>query len=92
MLDLEEQEKIDILKAWWKQYASWVWAFVLVLAVSYASMQVCHITNGVKPKKLVSCLMLCALQRVAVMRQQHYNRPKLYKKRNQPAPWPHGLH
>jgi len=24
MLDLEEQEKIDILKAWWKQYASWV--------------------------------------------------------------------
>lgn len=39
MLDLEEQEKIDILKAWWKQYASWVWAFVMVLAVSYASVQ-----------------------------------------------------
>jgi predicted negative regulator of RcsB-dependent stress response len=39
MLDLEEQEKIDILKAWWKQYASWVWAFVLVLALSYASVQ-----------------------------------------------------
>jgi len=42
MLDLEEQEKIDIIKAWWKQYASWVWAFVLVLAVSYASMQGWH--------------------------------------------------
>ncbi len=39
MYDLEEQEKVDAIKAWWKDYGQWVWGAVLVLAVGYAGYQ-----------------------------------------------------
>ena len=42
MYDLEEQEKVDALKAWWKDNGQWVWAGVLALAVGYAGYQGWH--------------------------------------------------
>ncbi len=42
MYDLEEQEKVDALKAWWKDNGRWVWAAVLALAVGYAGYQGWH--------------------------------------------------
>jgi len=38
MYDLEEQEKVDALKAWWKENQRTVLAFVIVAAVAYASV------------------------------------------------------
>ncbi len=36
MYDLEEQEKVDAIKAWWKDYGQWVWIAVLAVAVGNA--------------------------------------------------------
>jgi predicted negative regulator of RcsB-dependent stress response len=38
-LDLEEQEKIEELKAWWKQHGGLIAAVVLALAVGFAGWQ-----------------------------------------------------
>jgi len=37
--DLEEQEQLDELKAWWKSYGKMVGSAVLVLVVAYAAFQ-----------------------------------------------------
>ncbi len=39
MYDLEEQEKVDALKAWWKDNGQWVWGIALALALGYAGFQ-----------------------------------------------------
>lgn len=36
MYDLEEQEKIDAMKAWWAQYGKLAWVAILVLVGAYA--------------------------------------------------------
>lgn len=38
MYDLEEQEKVDALKAWWKENKYFVMGFVLVAAVAYGAV------------------------------------------------------
>jgi predicted negative regulator of RcsB-dependent stress response len=38
-LDLEEQEKVEELKAWWKQHGGFIAAIVLALAVGFAGWQ-----------------------------------------------------
>ena len=38
MYDLEEQEKVDALKAWWKENKRTVTGFVLVAALAYAAV------------------------------------------------------
>lgn len=38
-LDLEEQEKVEELKAWWKQHGGFVAAVVLAVAVGFAGWQ-----------------------------------------------------
>jgi predicted negative regulator of RcsB-dependent stress response len=38
MYDLEEQEKVDALKAWWKENQRRVLAFVVVAAIAYAAV------------------------------------------------------
>ncbi|MHB8353722.1 MAG: YfgM family protein [Burkholderiales bacterium] len=42
MYDLEEQEKVDALKAWWNDNGRRVWAAVLALALGYAGYQGWH--------------------------------------------------
>lgn len=37
MYDLEEQEKIDAIRAWWKAHGRWVWVVLLALAVGYGA-------------------------------------------------------
>ncbi len=37
--DLEEQEKLDELKAWWKQYGNWITNVLLALAIAAAAWQ-----------------------------------------------------
>ncbi|MDE2622122.1 MAG: tetratricopeptide repeat protein [Betaproteobacteria bacterium] len=37
MYDLEEQETVDAIKAWWKANGRWVWAALLALAVGYGA-------------------------------------------------------
>lgn len=39
MYDLEEQEQIDALKAWWAQYGRWVWLGVLLLVLIFGAFQ-----------------------------------------------------
>jgi predicted negative regulator of RcsB-dependent stress response len=39
MYDLEEQETIDALKAWWRQNAKWVWAGLAIAIVAYGGVQ-----------------------------------------------------
>lgn len=39
MYDLEEQEQIDALKAWWAQYGRWVWLGGLLLVLVIGAVQ-----------------------------------------------------
>ncbi len=39
MYDLEEQEQIDALKAWWAQYARWVWVGVVLVLLGIGAFQ-----------------------------------------------------
>ncbi len=39
MYDLEEQEQIDVIKAWWKQYGNWVWVALLVAAIAFGGFR-----------------------------------------------------
>ncbi len=39
MYDLEEQEQIDALKAWWAQYGRWVWLGGLLLMLLVGAIQ-----------------------------------------------------
>lgn len=39
MYDLEEQEKIDAIKAWWKDYGRWVWAALFAVAIGYGAFR-----------------------------------------------------
>ena len=38
-LDLEEQEQVEELKAWWKQHGGWIAAVVVAVAVGFAGWQ-----------------------------------------------------
>ncbi len=38
-LDLHEQEQVDALRAWWKQYGTWVIVAVVVALLGFAGMQ-----------------------------------------------------
>lgn len=38
-LDLQEQEQVDALKAWWKENGKWVVAAVVIALLGYAGMQ-----------------------------------------------------
>ncbi|HEY5762023.1 MAG TPA: tetratricopeptide repeat protein [Rhodocyclaceae bacterium] len=37
--DLEEQEQLDSLKAWWRQYGDWITGVLLVVSLSFAGYQ-----------------------------------------------------
>lgn len=37
--DLEEQEQLDTLKAWWRQYGDWITGVLLVVSLSFAGYQ-----------------------------------------------------
>ena len=38
-LDMEEQEKLDALKDWWKRYGTWVTAILVILIIAAAATQ-----------------------------------------------------
>jgi predicted negative regulator of RcsB-dependent stress response len=38
-LDIQEQEQVDALKAWWKQYGNWVIGVVVVALLGFAGTQ-----------------------------------------------------
>lgn len=38
-LDMQEQEQVDALKAWWKDNSKWVFAAVIIAVVGFAAMQ-----------------------------------------------------
>jgi predicted negative regulator of RcsB-dependent stress response len=44
--DLEEQEQIDELKAWWKTYGQWVTNGIVALILIYAGYQAWHYYNA----------------------------------------------